>query len=56
MASLQSRLADLERDATPDVPRVIIYKPGIEPEIPAGAEVVILLPDNGRGDQEANRV
>ena len=56
MASLEQRLEVLEREAAPFVPRVVVYEQGTEPEIPAGAEVVILLPDNGRGDQDATHV
>lgn len=57
MASLEQRLEILEREAAPVVPRVVVYEPGEElSELPAGAEVVILLPDNGRGDQDATHV
>lgn len=57
MASLESRLDALETQASPDPARVIIYEVGGQaPEIPPGDGTFILLPDNGRGDQEANRV
>ena len=54
MASLEQRLEDLERDATHDVPRIVVYEIGEElPELPAEG-TVFLLPDNHR--QEATHV
>lgn len=49
MASLEQRLEILEREAAPVVPRVVVYEPGEElPELPAGDDVFIRLPDNHR--------
>lgn len=57
MASLEQRLADLEQAGDEDANRVIIYVIGAElPELPPGDGTFILLPDNGRDDQEATRV
>ncbi len=51
MASLEQRLEVLEREATPVVPRVVVYEPGEElPPLPAEG-AVFLLPNNHR--QEA---
>ena len=52
MATLEQRLEVLEREAAPVVPRVVVYEPGEElPELPAGDDVFIRLPNNHR--QEA---
>lgn len=50
MASLESRLTALETQAgAEDTNRVILYEPGEElPELPAGDDVFIRLPDNHR--------
>jgi hypothetical protein len=54
MNRLESRLARLEAPNRAQPPRVVIYQPGdcehAEAAHPPGAGVVVLLPDNGRGD------
>ena len=56
MASLEQRIADLEQAGADEGGKVIIYQPGHPPELPPGDGTFILLPDNGRDDQEATHV